>query len=149
MRTRLERNIFVNTKEEPARFYKIEKDEDYESLKTAVVDNNVRFNAHGPNGPNDAVQRIQSGGGGGRHSLFEDPKLADLEHGDYRVQADSPARQRGIEPLNVREMGLLASVPQCFWQYLPNGKKPRSTHEVEFVSVLQTVKGLRAAYTGD
>jgi len=45
------------------------------------------------------------------HSLSADPKFVDVEHGDLRLRADSPARALGIETWDISTAGLLDGHP--------------------------------------
>jgi hypothetical protein len=39
------------------------------------------------------------------HSLFADPLFVDAAHDDYRLKADSPAKQLGFEPIDPTSFG--------------------------------------------
>ena len=40
-----------------------------------------------------------------RHSVFEDPKLADIANRDFAVQDGSPAEEIGWEPIDLSDVG--------------------------------------------
>ncbi|NLY00979.1 MAG: right-handed parallel beta-helix repeat-containing protein [Rhodopirellula sp.] len=51
-----------------------------------------------------------------RHSRVADPKFVDPAHYDFRLQADSPAFELGIEPIDVSRCGLIGAAD---WVDLP------------------------------
>lgn len=53
----------------------------------------------------------QKGHGVERHSLSADPLFVDIEHGDFRLRPESPARALGIQAWDVKTAGLLAKHP--------------------------------------
>jgi hypothetical protein len=46
-----------------------------------------------------------------QHSMAADPKFADIDRGDFRLEKDSPAHELGIEPIDIAHIGLLPDHP--------------------------------------
>lgn len=72
------------------------------------------------------------------HNLVdEDPKFVDAEHGDYRLQPDSPALKLGFKPLQFDQMGLYESPDRASW---PVESVVRPKDEPAVAAAPQTVK---------
>jgi len=50
-----------------------------------------------------------------QHSLIADPCFVDPDHGDYRLQPDSPALKLGFEPIPVERIGPYLSPLRASW----------------------------------
>ena len=53
--------------------------------------------------------------GADTHSVVADPLFVDPDHGDFTLQADSPALKLGFEPIPFREIGLYQDETRATW----------------------------------
>jgi hypothetical protein len=49
--------------------------------------------------------------------MFADPLFVDPEHGDYRLQAESPAWQLGFQAFDLDQFGLTAEFPNMWAEW--------------------------------
>jgi len=74
------------------------------------ADRNLYWNTADPRWADAHLKQMRAKGAG-KGSLAADPQLVDPARGDFRLEADSPARRLGIESIDVTEAGLTDAFP--------------------------------------
>lgn len=74
-------------------------------LETTEMDSNLYYHPTDPDWADAHLEKMQSAGNE-QHSLFGDPMFVDPENGNFGFKEGSPARELGIEPLDVSKMGM-------------------------------------------
>ncbi|MHC4360435.1 MAG: right-handed parallel beta-helix repeat-containing protein [Planctomycetota bacterium] len=112
--SRVLRNIIYNTDLAPV-FYGVhtKRSSGTSTPSDCKTDYNVLYSPTDPNAGERHISQWRKKGIE-KHSISADPLFEDIEKGDFRLKANSPALKLGIKSLDVREMGLKDDFPAKF-----------------------------------
>lgn len=117
-RIHVESNIFCNTGENVYIFQNHDEEADWQEDRLEFSDRNLLHNETGRYGMVGVAEaktfeqwRRLPGGKYDQNSKVADPLFVDEEGQDYRLRADSPARELGYQEIDVRPIGLTADFP--------------------------------------
>jgi len=111
-RPRVQKNILYDSGSNP-KFYSI----DPASMQIYPEDCEADYNLfYCAGNPELAVGFLneQKKGGIEKHSIVADPLFIDIENGDFRLKADSPALKIGFKQFDLDKIGLLEDFPERF-----------------------------------
>lgn len=111
--TEISRNIFF-VSGEPQKFYYHFRPENTDVLQDAVIDHNIYFCGNAEATREVPFLQALREAGHDKHSLYLDPLFENWRDNDFRLHRNSPARQLGIEPIDLSNVGLTKDFPQDF-----------------------------------